>query len=181
MWCEQVGVQGNVRCSVERQATLVARGEVGLVGENGTHILGSAASGERGVELDFEMYEQGAGSIEKKRTRVFAFDGAAAESKHESVSGCEAGDGCVFTVAEGGFAMAGEDFGDGSAGFGFDYVVDVDELPAEVPGKDGADSGFAGAHEAGENDAARRHGGDGLVCGGQMDSSCSRVKFQIMP
>jgi hypothetical protein len=152
---ELIGAQGNVRCSVERQAALVARGEVGVIGENGTRVFGSAAAGERGVEFDLEMHEQGTGGIEKG-ARVFALDGATAESQHQSVGGREPGDGCVFAIAEGGFAVAGEDFGDGGAGFGFNDVVDVDELPAEARGKNGTDGGFAGAHEAGENDTAGR-------------------------
>lgn len=142
-----------------------------MVGENGTHIFGPAAAGECGAELDFEVYEQCAGCTEKKRTRVFAFDGTAAESQHLGVACCKPHYRCVFKVAKGVFAVARKDVGDSGAGFGFDHVVHVNKLPAEARGEDGADGGFAGAHEAGENDAARRRCRDGLICKFQMDYS----------
>ena len=64
------------------------------------------------------------------------------------------GDGGVLEVAEGGLAAAGEEFGDGAAGFGFDDIVCVEEAPAETRGEERADGGLAGTHEAGEDDAA---------------------------
>lgn len=76
-------------------------------------------------------------------------DCAATEGEDEGVRGGEAGDGLVLAVAEGGFAMTGEEFGDGCAGLGFNYVVKIDEGPAEALGKERADGAFAGAHEAG--------------------------------
>ena len=169
--CKSVCAKGHVGRAVEWQAALVARSEVGVIGENGTHIFGPAAAGESGVELDFEVHEQGAGGVEEKGTRVFAFDGATAESQHKGVNCREPRDGCMLAVAKGVFAVARKDVGDGRACFGLNHIVHVNKLPAEARGEDGADGGLAGAHEAGENDATRRRRRDGLICGGQMDSS----------
>ncbi len=149
--------------AVERQAALVAGCEVGLVGEDGAGTLGAAAAGEGGGEFDFEVDEQGAGSVEEQIAGFGALDGASAEGKDEGVLGGEAGDGGVFDVAEGGLAVAGEDFGDGHAGFGLDDVVNVEEAPAEARGEERADGAFAGAHEAGEDNEA---GSGGAGCGG---------------
>jgi len=54
--------------------------------------------------------------------------------------------------------VAGEDFGDGHASFGLDHVVYIDEAPAQARGDQRTERGFAGAHEAGEDDAAGRGG-----------------------
>jgi hypothetical protein len=157
--------------SVERQSSLVACGEVGVIGENGTHIFGPAAAGECSVELDFEVHKQGAGGLEEKGTRVFAFDGTTAESQHKGVNCREPRDGCMLAVAKSIFAVARKDVGDGRACFGLNHIVHVDKLPAEARGDDGADGGLAGAHEARENDAARLRWRDGLICKFQMDYS----------
>jgi hypothetical protein len=55
----------------------------------------------------------------------------------------------MLALAEGGFTVAREEFGDGDAGFGFDDVVGVDKTPAETGCEEGADGAFARAHEAG--------------------------------
>jgi len=60
----------------------------------------------------------------------------------------------MLAGAECGFAVTGEEFGDGCASFGFDHIVEVDEGPAETLGEQRAHGAFAGAHEAGEDDAA---------------------------
>ena len=60
----------------------------------------------------------------------------------------EFGDEGGFEAAEGGFAVGGEDFGDGAAGAADDFVVGIEEGDAKAPGKAGAERGFAGAHEA---------------------------------
>ena len=52
--------------------------------------------------------------------------------------------------------VAREDIRDGGACLGFDHVVDVNELPAQALSDNRTDGRFARAHEAGENDAARR-------------------------
>ena len=64
----------------------------------------------------------------------------------------------MFPVTESGLPVAGEEIGDGTAGFGLDDIVDVDEAPAEPMGDERADRGFAGAHKAGQDDAERESG-----------------------
>jgi hypothetical protein len=54
-------------------------------------------------------------------------DCAAAEGEDQRVGGGEAGDGLMLADAEGGLAVAGEELGDGCAGFGLNHVVDIDE------------------------------------------------------
>ena len=102
-----------------------------------------------------------------------ALDCAAAEGENERVADGEAGDGGVFAVTERSFAVAGEEIGDGCAGFGLDHVIDIDELPAEARGEERADGAFAGAHEAGEDDAAQRLCGAGSI--GPVDRMASVV------
>ena len=113
------------------------------------------AAGEGGAEFHFEVDEQRAGSVQQEHARVFALDGPAAEGQHNSFCSDQAGDGRMFAVTEGSFAVAGEDVGDSGAGFGLDHVVHIDEVPAEARCDQRTDGGFARAHEAGENDAAR--------------------------
>jgi hypothetical protein len=52
--------------------------------------------------------------------------------------------------------VAGEKFGNGCASLGLDHVIQVNEGPAEALGQERANGAFAGAHEAGQDDAARR-------------------------
>ena len=62
-------------------------------------------------------------------------------------------------MAEVGFAGFGEDLRDGAVVSGFDLVVEIEEAPAEAVGEEGAGGGFAGAHEAGEDDAVQANWG----------------------
>ena len=156
IWSTYIGANGNVRGAVEWQAALIAHGKVGVIGEDGAGVFGSAAAGECCVQFDFKMNEQGAWVAEKKRARVFAFDGATAESEDEVFAGCEARDGGVFAIAKISFSVVREDVRDGRAGFFFDHVIDINELPAETGSDERTDSGLARAHEACENDTARR-------------------------
>ena len=59
--CEGVDGDGDVGGAVEREATLVSAGEVGVVGEDGAEVLCAAAAGECGSEFDFEMDEERSG------------------------------------------------------------------------------------------------------------------------
>lgn len=127
-----------------------------MIGEDGARVFGSAAAGEGRVQFNFKMDEKRAGRVEKKRPRVFAFDGAASESEDEVFSGCEACDGGVFAIAKSIFTVTCEYLSDGCFGFGFDHIVGVDEVPAETSGDERTDGRFARTHEASEHDAARR-------------------------
>jgi hypothetical protein len=104
-------------------------------------------------------------------------DGAAAQGQYQRVAGGQAGDGFVFTLAERGFAVAGEELGDGCTGLGLDYVIHIDEAPAQAGSDQRADGGLARAHEAGEDDAAGR--GCGLGCGWSCEfSAANRAAFR---
>jgi hypothetical protein len=153
---ERVDGDGEVRGAIEGKAAFVAGGEIGLVGEYGASTLRATASGERGGELDLKMDKKCARGVEEEISGLGALNRTAAECKHKGISGCYADDGRVLAVAKGRFAVTGEELGDGAAGFSFDNVVDVDESPAEALCDEGADGGFAGAHETGEYDATWR-------------------------
>ena len=104
------------------------------------------------------MHQQRAGGGEQQRAGSFVLDCAAAQGQDQSVAGGQAGDGLMLPLAEGGLAVAGEDFGDGHASLGLDHVVHVEEAPAQASGDERTDRGLARAHEAGEDDAAGRGG-----------------------
>jgi hypothetical protein len=70
-------------------------------------------------------------------------DCAAAEGEDQRVAGGEADDGFMFAEAERGLAVAGEELGNGGVGFGFNYIVYVDEFPAETRGEERADCALA--------------------------------------
>ena len=153
---KSIRMDRNVRHAIERQAALIARGEVGVIGENGARVFSSAATGERCVELDFKVYEQCVGSVEQEQARVFALNGATAEGEDQRATARQSGNGGVFAVAKGAFAVAREDVGDSGACLRFDHIVDVDELPAKARGNAWTNGRLARTHEAGENNAARR-------------------------
>ncbi len=156
---EGVDENGDVGSAVQRQAALVAGFEVGLVGEDGACVLGATATRKRGRQSDFEMDEKCAGTVEEQVASCIPFDRASTQGEDEGIGGGEAGDGCMLAVAKGGFAVAGEELGDGHAGLGFKNVIGVEEAPAEALGDERADGGFTGAHEASEDDAADRSRG----------------------
>jgi len=58
-------------------------------------------------------------------------------------------------MAEVGFAVLGEELGDSALVAGFDLAVEVDEVPSEAVGEESAGGGFAGSHEASEDDAVK--------------------------
>jgi len=145
-----------MRCAIQRQSALVARGEVRFIGENGSRPFRSAAPSESGLKFDFKMDEECAGRGQQEVACVFAFDGAAAEGQDEAFAGEKAEDGGVFDIAEGALALAGEDLGDGRSGFGFDDIVHVNESPVEAFCNERANGRFAGAHESGEDNANGR-------------------------
>ena len=63
---ERVDGDGDVGGAVEGEAALIASRQVGLVGEDGADVLCTAAAGEGGGQLDFEMNEEGAGAGEEE-------------------------------------------------------------------------------------------------------------------
>ncbi len=81
-------------------------------------------------------------------------EGAAAEGQDHRVAGQQAADDAAFAVAEGWFAVAGKEFGNGAAGGELDFLVGIAERQAEPGGEATADGGFASAHQADQHDAA---------------------------
>ena len=101
-----------------------------MIGENGTRVFGSAAAGEGGGKLDFKVNEERCGSGEEQVARFSALDRTSAKRQHKAIGRCQPGNRGVFALAEGRLAVPGKDLGDSDAGFLFDYIVDVYELPA---------------------------------------------------
>lgn len=122
---------------------VIAGGEVGLVGEDGACVFGATTANEGRGQLDFKVDDEGIGCGEQQGAGVGSFDGATAEGQDDGIDFGKAGDGGMFAVAKGGFPMTGKDFGDGCVGFGFDYVVDIDEFPAKTACDEWADGSLA--------------------------------------
>jgi len=159
-------------------------GEEALLGGGGVGEIGAGlrrGCGRAEVEgLDHAaVVERGKGRIEKdgcggrglleQEAVGEGFGGATAEGEDDVVA-AERGGKCLrFKLTEAGFAVRGEDGWDGHVGAGLDVSVEVEEVPAEAVGEQAADGGLAGAHEAGEDEAAkvgRRGGGrDGHLVG----------------
>ena len=141
--------------AVKGETALVAGGEVGLVGENRAGVFSAAAAQQGCGQFNFEVDEQGVRRGKQEGAGIRALDGSAAKGQDDGIEFGEAGDGGMFAVAEGGFAVTCKDFGDGRLVLGFDHIVDIDEFPAKTACDERADGGFARAHEAGQDDAAR--------------------------
>ena len=122
---------------------MIAGCQVSVVGENRARVFGAAAACQRCVQLDFQMHEQRAGSVKKECTCIFAFDGAAAEGQHEIFARQQPGNCSVFVVAKGVFPVTRKDVSDSGSCFGFNDVVDINELPAKARGDEWTDCRFA--------------------------------------
>ena len=79
---------------------------------------------------------------------------AAAGGQHLDRLAEQALDDPALAVAEGGLAVAFEDFFDGAARGAFDLGVGVDELQAQQRGQAASDTGLTGAHQADQHDGA---------------------------
>jgi hypothetical protein len=135
-------------------------GEVGASGGGGVGGLLGAAVGE-GLEGGGEVDDGGVGCLLEEEAVAELFRGAAAEGEDDVMLAEERGEGGGLEVAEVGFAALGEDLGDGAVVTGFYFVIEVEEAPAEAVSEERAGGGFAGAHEAGENDTNCAGGGLG--------------------
>jgi NADH dehydrogenase/NADH:ubiquinone oxidoreductase subunit G len=67
-------------------------------------------------------------------------DGASAQGENEEVLSGQAGNSRVFAVAERGFTVASEEFGNSCGRFGLDYVIYIEKAPAQAAGKQRTDS-----------------------------------------
>ena len=79
------------------------------------------------------------------------------------------GQGGGLKLAEAGLAMGAKMAGTVRPVRGLDVGVEVEELPAEALGEQAADGGLAGAHEAGEDEAAE--------VGGWRRAGCWGLRF----
>ena len=143
---------------VEARLSGVRVAEVGSVGVAGgctgswVEGLQHAAveeGGEGGVEKDGE----GAGGLLQEEAVGESLGSSATEGEDELRLTEGAGEGGGFETAEVGLAVALEEFRDSGAGAGFEMGVEVEKGPTELVCKEAADGGFAGPHEAGEDDA----------------------------
>ena len=76
---ERVDGDGDMGGAVERESALIAGGQVGLVGEDGADVLGTAAAGNGGGQFHLKMNQEGAGAGEELRAGDWVLDSAAAE------------------------------------------------------------------------------------------------------
>jgi hypothetical protein len=86
-----------------------------------------------------------------ERTGGLVFYRPAAQSQHDFFLVNELKDSLPLALPELRLTKVTKDFGYRTLARRFNYLVQVDELPAEFSGQDGAHSGFAGAHEASQN------------------------------
>jgi len=140
----------------------VAAGETelgcgGVFEEGAADVLQHAAieeGGEGGVEEDSEG---GRGLLEEE-TVGEVLGGSAAEGEDGVGLAEGGGEGGGLEAAEAGFAVALEELGDCGSGALLEVSVEVEEVPAELGREKTADGGFAGSHEAGEDETFK-------VCG----------------
>ena len=131
----------------------VQSAKAGFVAEEGAAGHGHAAR-QQNFDGRIKPKDGGAGGAEKFRAARLRI-GAASKSEDRTFlqfgSAAESGAKLIgFHLAKGGFAEALEDFGNGEAGGFFDAVIEIDETPGELAGKQSSDGGLAGAHETGE-------------------------------
>src|SRR5579872_686058 len=138
---------------IGRETLRVERAEAGFVAEERAAGHGHAA-GEQDFDGSIEPHHGDACGAAKFGSALLCV-GAAAECEHDRFfqfeDAAESGAKLVgFNLAKGGFAEALKHLGDAHVGGGFDAVVEIDEAPGELAREKRADSGLAGAHEAGE-------------------------------
>ena len=165
---ERAGGDGDVGGAIEGQAALVACGESGAIGEQGAGAFGAAATGQGGGQIHFQMNQQGCRRGKQQSAVLFTLNGAAAQGENEVLGGDEPRQDGVFAVAKGGFAVTGEECGNGAAGFSLDHVVQIEKAPAQAGRQQWARGAFAGPHEAGQHQAAG--GKDGMGRGAHLAS-----------
>ena len=166
-----MGWRARKRASAAAGSARLGRAWPGSAAGAGVEGLQHAAvveGGEGRVEED----GGGGGGLLEQQAVGEDFGRAAAEREDDVAAAEGGGEGLRLELAEVGFAVGGEDGGDGEAGAGFDVGVEVEEVPAEAIGEQAADGGFAGAHESGEDEAAEVGGGIRVAAG----SAVARVR-----
>ena len=103
--------------------------------------------------------------------RLFVHEGAAAGGHHRRLPLQQPGDHPPLAVPEIGLAVFLENILDGTAGGELDFVVGVDERHFQPGGEPLADIGFAGAHQADQDDELIHDGANRrLPPGGAVES-----------
>jgi hypothetical protein len=146
-------VDAMVGLLVGRKTLRVERAEAGLVAEKrpASH---SHAAAEQNIEGGVKPDDGDSGSA-KKFGRAGLRVGAAAEREHQGFpvfdGAAESGAELIgFDLTKRGLAEAFENFRDAKASGFFNPMIEIDKAPRELAGKQRADGGFAGTHEAGE-------------------------------
>lgn len=129
---------------VVRVAEVKATLGKGGIGQNGSRGGGridglSGAAVEESLEGSGEVDNGGAGGLFEQETVAEGFRGTSPEGYDEVAVSEERGEGGGFEAAEVRFAAGGagssEDFGYGAAVTAFDFVVEIEEAPAEEVGE----------------------------------------------
>ena len=163
------GVDGEVgEAAVEGVAFVEAELGGGGVGEDGAGDVLQHAAVEEGGEGGVEEDGEGGGGLFEEEAVGELFGGSSAEGEDGVVVAEGGGEGGGFEAAEVGFAVVGEELGDGGAGACFEVGVEVEEAPVEAGGEEASDGGLACSHEAGEDEALEMRG-DGGVGGFSFD------------
>ncbi len=140
-------------------------------------MVGANTAHQRGLQLYLEMHQQGFLGLQEQGARGFSFNGPSAQRQNEGAGAGQTRDGSPLALAECGFAFTGEDLGNAATGFSGNHIIDIDKLPAETPGEQGADGAFARAHKAGQHDPARDPGGADVLVHGR-GCGARRHRFQ---
>jgi hypothetical protein len=163
------GVDGEVgEAAVEGMAFGEAELSGGGIFEDGASNVLQHAAVEEGGEGCVEEDGEGGGGLFEEEAVGEAFRSASAEGYDRGAMGEGGGEGGGFEAAEAGFAVEGEDLGDGGSSALLEMGIEIEEGPADAVGEEASYGGLARSHEAGE-DQALEVGGDGGVGGFRFD------------
>jgi hypothetical protein len=158
-WCEVGRIDSEAgEAAVEGMAAGEAELGGGGVFEYGTCDVLQHASIEEGGEGSVEKDGEGGGGLLEKETVGEVFRGSTSQSENGIAEGECRGQGSGFKAAEVGFAVTLEELGNGSVGARLEMSIEVEEVPLQASREEAADGGFAGSHEAGENEASKVRG-----------------------
>jgi hypothetical protein len=161
-----VGLELQVRHGVERRADrehLLDLGQLRVVvevGEEGAAFLLAVDAFEDHLGRGLEAHQHPVGPDQVQGSRIG--QGAPAEGGHHGPLAAQLLEGFHLQGPEGGLALFGEDGRNGLARLLLDELVQVEELPTQGRGREGADAALARGHEAGEIDVAGERQGHGV-------------------
>ena len=140
---ERIYRYGNVCYAIEGQTALVTGSQVGVVRKDGSRGFGAAAPGQGCFKGNLQVDHECAWNAEEHVPGLFALDGTASECEDKGTHSSEARNGGMFPIAKGRLAVSRKDLSDRNAALGLDYIIDVDEPPAETLGNHWSDGGFS--------------------------------------